>query len=99
MINYFIILASSMFIIGIYGIFSQYRHILIILLSFELLILAIVILFISSSVFLDDIMGQVYALLVLTVAASESALGLALIIAFYRLKGSISVDLINLLKA
>jgi NADH-quinone oxidoreductase subunit K len=99
MINYFFILTNSIFIIGIYGIFIQRRHLLIILLSFELLILAIVILFVSSSVLLDDVLGQLYALLILTVAASESALGLALIVAFYRLKGSISVDLINLLKA
>jgi NADH-quinone oxidoreductase subunit K len=99
MINYFFILTNSIFIIGIYGIFIQRRHLLIILLSFELLILAIVILFVSSSVLLDDVVGQLYALLILTVAASESALGLALIVAFYRLKGSISVDLINLLKA
>jgi len=99
MINYFLILSSSIFIIGIYGIFIQRRHILIILLAFELLILAIVILFVSSSILLDDVLGQLYALLILTVAASESALGLALIVAFYRLKGSISVDLINLLKA
>jgi NADH-quinone oxidoreductase subunit K len=99
MINYFFILTNSIFIIGIYGIFIQRRHILIILLAFELLILAIVILFVSSSILLDDVLGQIYALLILTVAASESALGLALIVAFYRLKGSISVDLINLLKA
>jgi NADH-quinone oxidoreductase subunit K len=99
MINYLIILTSIIFLIGSCGIFISYKHILIILLAFELLILAIVIVFVSSSVLLDDILGQLYALLILAVAASESALGLALIIAFYRLRGSISVDLINLLKA
>jgi len=68
MINYFLILSSSIFIIGIYGIFIQRRHILIILLAFELVILAIVILFVSSSILLDDVLGQLYALLILTVA-------------------------------
>jgi len=75
------------------------KHVLIILFAFELIILAIVLNFVSSSVLIDDILGQIYALLILTVAASESALGLALIVTFYRLRGSISIDLIQLLKS
>jgi NADH-quinone oxidoreductase subunit K len=94
-----LILSSGIFCLGICGIFVSRKHILVILFSFELLVLAVVIIFVGSSILLDDLLGQLYALLILTVAASESALGLALTIAFYRLKGSISVDLINLLKA
>ena len=94
-----LILSSGIFCLGICGIFVSRKNILVILFSFELLVLAVVIIFVGSSILLDDLLGQLYALLILTVAASESALGLALTIAFYRLKGSISVDLINLLKA
>jgi NADH-quinone oxidoreductase subunit K len=75
------------------------KHIIIILISFELLLLSININFISASIFIDDLQGQIISLLVLTVAASESALGLALLIVYYRLRGGISLDLINLLKS
>jgi NADH-quinone oxidoreductase subunit K len=97
--NFFLFLSLSIFIIGLTGLFVLRRHIIIILFSFELIILSIIILFASSSVLIDDLMGQIYSLLILTIAASESALGLALIIAFYRLRESISIDLINLLKS
>jgi NADH-quinone oxidoreductase subunit K len=97
--NFFLFLSLSIFIIGLTGLFALRRHIIIILFSFELIILSIIILFASSSVLIDDLMGQIYSLLILTIAASESALGLALIIAFYRLRESISIDLINLLKS
>jgi NADH-quinone oxidoreductase subunit K len=97
--NFFLFLSLSIFIIGLTGLFVLRRHIIIILFSFELIILSIIILFASSSVLIDDLMGQIYSLLILTIAASESALGLALIIAFYRLRESISIDLINLSKS
>jgi len=89
--NFFLYLASIIFVIGSIGVFAMQKHLLI--------ILAIVLNFVSSSVLIDDILGQIYALLILTVAASESALGLALIVTFYRLRGSISIDLIQLLKS
>jgi NADH-quinone oxidoreductase subunit K len=97
--NFFLFLSLSIFIIGLTGLFALRRHIIIILFSFELIILSIIILFASSPVLIDDLMGQIYSLLILTIAASESALGLALIIAFYRLRESISIDLINLSKS
>jgi NADH-quinone oxidoreductase subunit K len=97
--NFFLFLSLSIFIIGLTGLFVLRRHIIIILFSFELIILSIIILFASSPVLIDDLMGQIYSLLILTIAASESALGLALIIAFYRLRESISIDLINLSKS
>lgn len=79
--------------------FLSRKHIIIILISLELILLAANVNFVSSSVFLDDFVGQIYALLVLTVAASETALGLAILIVYYRLRGGISIDLINLLKS
>jgi len=97
--NFIFFTSLSTFIIGLTGLFVLRRHLIIILFSFELIILSIIILFASSPILIDDLMGQIYSLLILTIAASESALGLALIIAFYRLRESISVDLINLSKS
>lgn len=79
--------------------FLSRKHLIIILISLEILILSSIILFVMSSVFFDDIYGQIVGLLLLTVAAAESAIGLALLILFYRLKGGISIDLLTLLKA
>jgi len=97
--DFILLLSLSIFIIGLTGLFVLRRHLIIILFSFELIILSIIILFASSSILIDDLMGQIYSLLILTIAASESALGLALTIAFYRLRESISIDLINLSKS
>lgn len=79
--------------------FLSRKHVIIILISLELILLSININFVVFSIFLDDLLGQIYALLVLTVAAAESALGLAILIVYYRLRGGISIDLINLLKS
>jgi NADH-quinone oxidoreductase subunit K len=95
----YLILSCILFVIGAFGMFLIRKHIIIILISFELLLLSININFISASIFIDDLQGQIISLLVLTVAASESALGLALLIVYYRLRGGISLDLINLLKS
>jgi len=97
--DFILLLSLSIFIIGLTGLFVLRRHLIIILFSFELIILSIIILFASSPILIDDLMGQIYSLLILTIAASESALGLALTIAFYRLRESISIDLINLSKS
>jgi len=75
------------------------RDIILILISLELILLSININFIFFSIQLDDLLGQVYALLVLTIAAAETAIGLAIVIIYYRLRGSVSIDLINLLKS
>jgi len=79
--------------------FLSRKHIIIILISLELILLAVNINFVIFSIFLDDFMGQIFALFVLTVAAAETALGLAILIVYYRLRGGISIDLINLLKS
>lgn len=91
-------LAIILFIIGILGMFIFRKHIINILISLELILLSINMNFIVFSCYLDDLLGQLYALLVLTLAAAESSIGLAIIIVYYRLRGGISIDLISLLK-
>lgn len=88
-----------LFFIGSFGMFLYKRHFIIVLISLELLLLSINLQLVVFSVFIDDLLGQVYALLTLTVAAAESSLGLAIVVVFYKLRGGISIDLINLLKA
>jgi len=96
---FFLILISLIiFIIGISGMFFSRKHIIIILISLELLLLSININFVIFSIFLDDFLGQIFALIILGVAAAESALGLAILIIYYRLRGSISIDVLSLLK-
>lgn len=95
----YLVLSVSLFLVGTFGMFLSRKHVIIILISLELILLSININFVVFSIFLDDLLGQIYALLVLTVAAAESALGLAILIVYYRLRGGISIDLINLLKS
>jgi len=96
--GYYILLSLILFIIGTCGMFLFRKHIINILISFELIILSLNLNFIVFSCYLDDLMGQIYSLFILTVAASESSIGLAIIIIFYRLRGGISIDLLSLLK-
>jgi NADH-quinone oxidoreductase subunit K len=95
---YHIILSLILFIIGTCGMFLFRKHIINILISFELIILSINYNFIVFSCYLDDLIGQIYTLFILTVAAAESSIGLAIIIIYYRLRGGISIDLLSLLK-
>lgn len=87
-----------LFIIGLSGIFLNRKNIIIMLMSIELMLLAINFNFVVFSVYLDDIIGQLFALLVLTVAAAESAIGLAILVIYYRARGTIAVEYINLMK-
>ena len=87
-----------LFLIGLSGIFLNRKKIIIMLMSIELMLLAINFNLIVFSVFLDDIVGQLFALLILTVAAAESAIGLAILVIYYRIRGSIAIELINLMK-
>ena len=87
-----------LFLIGITGIVLNRKNIIIMLMSIELMLLAVNMNFIIFSVYLDDIMGQLFALLVLTVAAAESAIGLAILVVYYRVRGTISVENIHLLR-
>lgn len=95
----FIVFSTLLFIIGILGLFLTRKNAIMILICLELLILSVNINFIVGSIFFDDLLGIVYSLINLTSAASESAIGLALLILFYRIKGGISLDLISFLKA
>lgn len=79
--------------------FFSRKHLIIILICLEILILSSIILFTFSSILFDDLLGQVIGLFILTVAAAESAIGLALLVLFYRIKGGISIDLLTVLKA
>jgi len=94
----FVLVSLSLFLIGIWGIFLNRKNILIMLMSIELMLLAINMNFLLFSVYLDDIVGQLFALLILTVAAAESAIGLALLVVYYRVRGTIAIEFINLLK-
>jgi NADH-quinone oxidoreductase subunit K len=97
MIKYFL-LSSIIFFVGIMGLFLTRRHIILLILSVELIFLAINYNFIICSVFLDDINGQFYSLCVITIAAAESSVGLAILVIFFKLRGGISLDMINYLK-
>tara|TARA_B100000795_G_C22715316_1_gene405227 strand:- start:405 stop:710 length:306 start_codon:yes stop_codon:yes gene_type:complete len=90
--------AMVLFLLGLSGIFSNRKNIIILLMSVELMLLSINFNFIIFSVFLDDILGQLFALLVLTVAAAESAIGLAILVIYYRVRGTIAVEFIDLMK-
>jgi len=95
----FILLTFFLFIIGSIGLFFLRKHAIMLLISLEILILSININFVTTALYLDDLSGLIYSLINLTSAASESAIGLGLLILFYRIKGSISLDLITLLKS
>ncbi len=97
-ISRYLIISLILFLIGVLGIFLIKKNIIIILMSIELMLLAININFVIFSVYLDDNIGQIFALFVLTVAAAESAIGLAILVVYYRIKGIISINFINSLK-
>jgi NADH-quinone oxidoreductase subunit K len=93
-----LLISIILFIIGLLGIFLLKRNLIIILMCIELVLLAINFNFIIFSVYLDDIIGQIFTLLILTVAAAESAIGLAILVLYYRRKGIISINLMNYIK-
>jgi NADH-quinone oxidoreductase subunit K len=95
---HYLAVSLLLFLIGIWGIFLNRKNIIIMLMSIELMLLAVNMNFVVFSVYLDDLVGQVFALFVLTVAAAESAIGLALLVVYYRVRGTIAVEFINLLK-
>ena len=95
---HYLILAAIIFVIGIIGIFLNRKNVIIILMSIELILLAVNINLVSFSIFQQDLTGQIFTMFVLTVAAAEAAIGLAIIVAYYRNKGSIRVEDINSLK-
>jgi NADH-quinone oxidoreductase subunit K len=97
-LGHYLSVAAIVFTLGILGIFLNRKNIIIILMSIELILLAVNINLVAFSTFLGDIVGQVFALLVLTVAAAETAIGLAILVVYYRNRGSIEVEDVNLMK-
>jgi len=97
-LNDYLTVAAILFTLGVFGIFLNRKNVIVILMSIELILLAVNINFVAFSSHLNDIVGQVFALLVLTVAAAEAAIGLAILVAFYRNRGSIAVEDVNMMK-
>ncbi len=97
-LGHYLAVAAILFTIGIFGIFLNRKNVIVILMSIELILLAVNINFVAFSTHIGDLMGQVFALLVLTVAAAEVAIGLAILVVYFRNRGSIAVDDINLMK-
>ena len=97
-LGHYLTLATIIFSIGIVGIFLNRKNVIIILMSIELILLAVNINLVSFSIHLQDLIGQVFTMFILTVAAAEAAVGLAIIVIYYKNKGSIQVEQINTLK-
>jgi NADH-quinone oxidoreductase subunit K len=95
----FIIVSVTLFTIGLVGFLVNRKNILLLLLALEIMLLAVNINFVVFSVFLDDLLGQVFTLIVLTVAAAESVLGLAILIVYYRVRGGIALDTVQTLRS
>ena len=97
-ISHYLTVGALLFTIGIFGIFLNRKNVIVILMSVELILLAVNLNMVAFSSFLNDIVGQVFALFILTVAAAEAAIGLAILVTFYRNRGSIAVEDINTMK-
>ena len=97
-LGHFLTVAAILFTIGVFGIFLNRKNVIVILMSVELMLLAVNINFVAFSAYLNDLMGQVFALFVLTVAAAEAAIGLAILVVYFRNRGTIAVEDINLMK-
>lgn len=97
-LTHYLTLAALLFTIGVFGIFINRRNVIVILMSIELMLLAVNINFIAFSAFLNDLAGQVFVMFILTVAAAEAAIGLAILVVFFRNRGSIAVEEISGLK-
>ena len=97
-LTHYLIVAALLFTIGVFGIFINRKNVIIILMSIELILLAVNINLVAFSAFLGDLTGQVFALFVLTVAAAEAAIGLAILVVYFRNRGTIAVEEINLMR-
>jgi len=97
-LTHYLTVAAILFTLGILGIFLNRKNVIIILMSVELMLLAVNINLVAFSVFLQDLVGQVFAMFVLTVAAAEAAIGLAILVVYFRNRGSIAVEDVNMMK-
>ena len=97
-LGHYLIVAAILFTLGIFGIFLNRKNVIVILMSIELILLAVNINLVAFSAYSGDLTGQAFALFILTVAAAESAIGLAILVVYYRNRGSIAVEDVNLMK-
>ena len=97
-LTHYLTVAAVLFTLGVVGIFLNRKNIIIILMAIELMLLAVNINLVAFSTFLNDMVGQVFAMLVLTVAAAEAAIGLAILVVYFRNRGSIAVEDVNVMK-
>ncbi|MDP3316016.1 MAG: NADH-quinone oxidoreductase subunit NuoK [Devosia sp.] len=97
-LGHYLTVAAILFTIGVFGIFLNRKNIIVILMSVELILLAVNLNLVAFSAQLGDLAGQVFALMILTVAAAEAAIGLAILVIFYRNRGTIAVEDVNSLK-
>jgi NADH-quinone oxidoreductase subunit K len=97
-LEHYLTLSAILFTIGIFGIFLNRKNVIIILMSVELMLLSVNVNMVAFSHFLNDMVGQVFAMLILTVAAAEAAIGLAILVVFFRTRGSIAVEDVNVMK-
>ena len=97
-LGHYLTVAAILFTLGVFGIFLNRKNVIVILMSIELMLLAINLNFVAFSAYLGDLAGQVFSMFILTVAAAEAAIGLAILVVYFRNRGSIEVDDINLMK-
>ncbi|AXV15020.1 NADH-quinone oxidoreductase subunit NuoK [Neorhizobium sp. SOG26] len=97
-LSHYLTVGAIFFTLGVFGIFLNRRNVIIILMSIELILLSVNLNMVAFSSYLNDIVGQVFALFILTVAAAEAAIGLAILVVFYRNRGSIAVEDVNMMK-
>ena len=97
-LEHYLAVAAALFVIGIFGIFLNRKNVIVLLMSIELILLAANINLVAFSSFQGDLVGQIFALFVLTVAAAEAAIGLAILVCFFRIRGSIDVEDVNVMK-
>ena len=97
-LGHYLTVAAILFTLGVFGIFLNRKNVIVILMAIELILLAVNLNLVAFSSFLNDLTGQIFALLVLTVAAAEAAIGLAILVVFYRNRGTIAVEDINMMK-
>ncbi|MBU2982086.1 NADH-quinone oxidoreductase subunit NuoK [Lentibacter algarum] len=97
-LEHYLTVAAVLFVIGIFGLFLNRKNVIILLMSIELILLSVNINFVAFSSYLDDMAGQVFTLFILTVAAAEAAIGLAILVVFFRNRGTIDVEDVNVMK-
>jgi NADH-quinone oxidoreductase subunit K len=97
-LEHYLTVAAVLFVIGIFGLFLNRKNIIILLMSIELMLLSVNINLVAFSSFMNDLVGQIFTLFVLTVAAAEAAIGLAILVSFFRIRGTIAVEDVNVMK-